>query len=88
MGLQTQATHPAKHFPTLKTIVQLLQELPDHFCSTALVSSVELSSSTLSSGEIYGWISLIFDGKLVELIEIILDAVKGAGWESWTTLYN
>lgn len=79
MGLQTQAAPPGKYFPTLKTVVQLLQELPGHLCSAALVSSVELSSSAASSGELYGWISLIFDGKLVELIEVIVDAVKGAG---------
>lgn len=37
MGLQTQAAHPGEYFPTLKSVEQLLQELPGHFCSAALV---------------------------------------------------
>lgn len=84
MGLQTQAAHPGKYFPTLKTVSATASRTA-WFSS---LSSVELSSSAVSSGEFYAWISLIFDGKFIELIAIILDAMKGAGWESWTILYN
>lgn len=37
MGLQAQAAQPAKHFPPLKTVVQLFQEVPGHSCSVEVV---------------------------------------------------